>query len=278
MRFAAHVRRGTEATRGVVQGCRDRGADGAQIFVSNPRAWRGPTLSPSDAEAFRAAWTASGLGPLVAHAPYVVNIASPNDTTLVRSRLLAVATVQTCEAMGVDALVLHSGAGGPGDPASARERAAVTLREVVRAAGPVRVLVELMAGTAGAVASTAEEADALLRTVEDDRVGLCLDTCHLFATGYDLDSTAGVATSFEDFASRDLLPRVGLIHANDSMYPSGEHRDRHANIGEGKIGLEGFRAILARPEAAGWTFVLETPGDPQSHAEQIATLRSLART
>jgi deoxyribonuclease-4 len=277
VRFAAHVRRGTEATRGVVKECHDRGADGAQIFISNPRAWAGPTIDDDAATAFRDAWRASGLGPLAVHAPYVLNIASANPAFLERSRQLASATALACDRMGVDLLVLHSGAGGTeGDPQEARARAAQTLRRTVADAETVRILVELMAGTSGAVASTIVEAAALLDAVDDDRVGLCLDTCHLFAAGYGLHTPSGVAQLFAELASHGIAERVELVHANDSMFPSGEHRDRHANIGEGLIGLEGFRAVLARPEATEWTFVLETPGDVESHAEQIATLRSLA--
>ena len=277
MRFGAHVRRGAEATRGVVKECHDRGADCAQIFVSNPRAWAGPTIRDDQAAAFREAWRASGLGPLAAHAPYLVNIASPNPAFLERSRQLASATVLACERMGVDLLVVHSGAGGTeGDRAEARIRAAETLRRTAGDAGDVGVLVELMAGTAGAVASSIPEAAALLEAAGDPRIGLCLDTCHLFAAGYGLDTPEGVDELFTELAAHGLTDRVGLVHANDSMFPRGERRDRHENIGDGHIGIEGWRAIVDRPEAADWSFVLETPGDAERHAADIARLRALA--
>jgi len=277
VRFGAHVRRGAEATRGVVKECHDRGADCAQIFVSNPRAWAGPTIREDQAAAFREAWRASGLGPLAAHAPYLVNIASPNPAFLERSRQLASATVLACERMGVDLLVVHSGAGGTeGDRGGARIRAAETLRRTAGDAGDVGVLVELMAGTAGAVASSIPEAAALLEAAGDPRIGLCLDTCHLFAAGYGLDTPEGVDGLFAELAAHGLTDRVGLVHANDSMFPRGERRDRHENIGDGHIGIEGWRAIVDRPEAADWSFVLETPGDAERHAADIARLRALA--
>ncbi len=277
MRFGAHVRRGSEATSGVVAECRARGADCAQIFVSNPRSWAGPTMGEEAASAFREAWRASGLGPLAAHAPYVVNIASPDPAFRERSRQVASASVRACDAMGVDLLVVHSGAGGPGvDPAEARSRAAASLRTTQDDAEDARVLVELMAGTAGAVASTVAEAAALLEETDRARVGLCLDTCHLFAAGYGLDTPEGVAELFAELAAHALLERVGLVHANDSKFGRGEHRDRHENIGDGAIGIEGWRALLSRPEVTGWSFVLETPGDAARHAADIATLRSLA--
>jgi deoxyribonuclease-4 len=277
VRFGAHVRRGAEATRGVVDACLERGADCAQIFVSNPRAWAGPTIDDERAAAFREAWTASGLGPLAAHAPYLVNIAAPNPAFLERSRQLASATALACDRMGIDLLVLHSGAGGAeGDAREARERAAATLRRTAGDATDVRIAVELMAGTSGAVASTISEAAALLEEAGDDRIGLCLDTCHLFATGYALDAREGVGELIAELAAHGLIERVRLVHANDSLFPRGEGRDRHENIGDGHIGIEGWRAILSRPEAASWTFVLETPGDAARHAADIARLRALA--
>jgi len=276
VRFGAHVRRGSHTTTGVVEECRRRGADCAQVFVSNSRAWAPPSFSDETAARFREAWAAEGLGPLAAHAPYVVNIASPNRGFLARSRTLARRTARGCDRLGIDLLVVHAGAGGSGESAGARRRAAHTLRETVATAERVQVLVELMAGTRGAVASTIAEAAALLEEADDDRLGLCLDTCHLVATGYGLDAAEGVAALFDELRVHGLIERVGLVHANDSVFPRGERRDRHAPIGEGTIGPEGWRALLARPEAAEWAFVLETPGDAASHEAQIVLLRSLA--
>jgi len=276
VRFGAHVRRGSDVTTGVVEECRRRGADCAQIFLSNPRAWAPPSFTDEAAARFREGWAASGLHPLAAHAPYLVNIASPNHGFLSRSRALARATARACDRLGVDLLVLHAGAGGDGEPATARHRAAVSLRQVVRSAVGVRVLVELLAGTRGAVASTIGEAALLLEEAGDDRLGLCLDICHLFAAGYGLDEPDGVDELFSELAERGLTGRVALVHANDSEFPRGDRRDRHAPVGEGFIGPGGWRAILSRPEAADLPFVLETPGDAASHAEQIETLRAVA--
>ena len=276
MRFGAHVRRGSETTSGVVEECRLRGADCAQIFLSNPRGWAAPSFSDDAAQAFREKWHESGLGPLAAHAPYLVNVASPNAEFLQKSRSLARATAQACDRLGVDLLVLHAGAGGGDDPDQARLRAAETLRQAAAAAEHVRVLVELMAGTRGAVASTIAEAADLFDEAGGARLGLCLDICHLFATGYGVDEPEGVEGFFAELSEHGLTDRVALVHANDSEFARGDRRDRHAPIGEGLVGVEGWRAILARPETAEWPFVLETPGDAASHASQIALLRELA--
>ena len=276
MRIGAHVRRRSGGIDGAVEECRLRGADAAQIFVSNPRGWAGPRVADDDAATFRDHWTTSGFGPLVAHAPYLVNIASPNKDFVAKSRALAGSTVRACDALGIDFLVLHAGAGGPTEPAAARDRAATTLRIASDTAEHVRVVVELMAGTSGAVASTIAEAAELLAATDINGVGLCLDTCHLFAAGYALDTAEGVETLFSELVAEGIADRVALIHANDSLYPRGERRDRHENIGDGFIGPDGWRAIVARPELADLALILETPGDAARQAEDIALLRSFA--
>lgn len=276
MRIGAHVSRRGAGIAGAVEGCRLRGADLAQIFVSNPRGWTGPRTTPEDAEAFRLEWTAAGLGPLVAHAPYLVNIASPNREFLAKTRALAASTVRACDALGIDLLVVHAGSGGPNEPEAALERAALTLGLIAGEAERVRVLVELMAGTSGAVASTVREASRLIAAADEPSVGLCLDTCHLFAAGYALDTEEGVAALVDELREEGVDDLVALVHANDSMFPRGERRDRHANIGDGHIGLEGWRTIVARPELTRAPFVLETPGDAERQARDIALLRSLA--
>jgi deoxyribonuclease IV len=275
VRIGAHVRRRSGGIAGAVEECRLRGADAAQLFVSNPRGWAGPRVTDEDAAAFREGWEASGLGPLVAHAPYLVNIASPNKDFVAKSRALAGSTVRACDALRVDFLVLHAGAGGPTEPEAALERAAMTLRIAADHAEHVQVLVELMAGTSGAVASTIPEAARLLETADVDGLRLCLDTCHLFAAGYALDTAEGVEALFGELKTEGLTDRVALIHANDSLFPRGERRDRHENIGDGFIGPDGWRALVARPELADIPLILETPGEPERQAEDIAFLRSL---
>lgn len=276
MRFGAHIgsRGGRAAERTVVEEARAVGAELAQVFLSNPRAWSAPRLDA--AERLGAAWREAGIGPLYVHAPYLVNIASPNPGFHARSRELALATVEACEAAGAAGFVLHAGSGGPSDPVEARARAAAVLREAVRAAGRTRILVELMAGTAGAVASTLVEARALLDEVGDERLGVCLDTCHLFAAGYALDEAAGVDALFEELDRLGLRDRLALVHANDAKHPRGSRRDRHERIGEGHIGVEGFFELLHRPELAELDLVLETPADREQRARELAALRRLA--
>ncbi len=272
----AHVARRGHGVAGTVEACRSRRADCAQVFLSNPRAWAPPSFGDDDVTRFRQQWRASGLGPLVAHAPYPINVASPDATTLRRSRRLLGATVSVADVIGVDLVVVHAGSGGDASARVARRRAATSLREVVGAAPRVRVLVELMAGTTAAIASLPHEAVDLLEAVGDDRLGLCLDTCHLFAAGVPLDDPDQVPAFVDQLDGSGLLARVGLIHANDSVCGRGEHRDRHADLGDGRIGRRGL-GPLARTRLGSVPWILETPGDAERQRADLAWLRRAAR-
>jgi deoxyribonuclease-4 len=272
--LGAHVRRRGVGLHGVVHECAARGADCAQVFLSNPRAWAPPALTEEEAATYRATWRASGLGPLGAHAPYPVNIASHDAATRRKSLRLLEATVRTAGAVGAGVVVVHSGSRGPASAALGRRRAAEVLREVVGAAPPgVSVAVELMAGTSGGVASTVEEAASLLEAVGEDRLRVCLDTCHLFATGYALDTAEGAGALVEELSAAGLLPRVALVHVNDSGSGRGEHRDRHADVRDGPL----HWAALATSPLADLPWILETPGDEARQRADLAYLRSLAR-
>lgn len=277
MKIGAHLRRqGRAGIHGALEGTRERGGDCAQLFISNARGWAAPRVSDEDAAAFRHSWSAAGLGPVVAHAPYLVNIASPNPEFLGRSRQLGAATAQACDRLGISILVVHAGAGGSGEPGDARARAAETLRIVAGAAQDVRVSVELMAGTAGAVASLLPEAAGLFDAAGVGGIGLVLDTCHLFAAGYALDTPEGASALVEELAAEGLTDRLALIHANDSKFERGARRDRHENIGDGAIGEAGWRAMLAQPVLTSVPLILETPADAERHTEDIRTLRAWA--
>lgn len=274
MRVGAHLR-APGGLRGAVETARAVGAEVAQLFISNPRAWSGPRVET--AEKFGAAWRDGGIGPLFVHAPYLVNIASPNPEFLQKSLALCVQSVRACGVLRADGFVVHAGAGGPGEPAEAVERSAALLQAILeQTPDDTRLLVELMAGTSGAVASTLEEAEALFAAVGDERLGLVLDTCHLFATGYPLDDPAGVGETFDELGARSLAPRLALIHLNDAKYERGTRRDRHEVVGEGAIGLEGFAAIVRRPEVRDLSLVVETPASGKERKAELERIRSLA--
>jgi deoxyribonuclease-4 len=275
VRIGAHVR-----TRGgilsAVEAAREVGAEAFQVFASNPRAWAGPRVEPVAGE-FRDRVADAGLGPVFLHAPYLVNIASPNPVFHRRSVDLARATIVAAEAIGAAGLVVHAGAGGAGEPAAALDRAGGSLREIVAEGSEAWLVVELMAGSAGAVASTFAEARRLIDAAGGSgRMKLCVDTCHALASGYGLDSRSGVVEAFADLRRSGLSRRLVLVHANDAAFPRGSRRDRHANVGDGFIGPDGFTAVLGQPAVRRAAVVCETPGDRGQTAKDVAALKRLA--
>jgi deoxyribonuclease IV len=277
VRIGAHV-----PTRGALMGAIDSaracGADAAQIWGSNPRSWAPPSVSPSLAREFGLAWREAGLGPLVLHAPYMVNVASPNVDFRRRSVDLARATVALAEAIGADGVVVHAGSAGVStERLEAVEVAASSLAAIARSADATSVFVELTAGGAGSVASTFPHYRELLDAAgKHPRLALCADTCHLFAAGYRLDTPGGVRACFDQVGRLRLSRRLRVIHANDSKFPLGTHRDSHTHVGQGHIGEQGFRAILSHPAVRRCAVICETPGRLEDHARNIATIKRLA--
>jgi deoxyribonuclease-4 len=208
----------------------------------------------------------------------MVNVASPNADFRRRSVELARATVALSEEIGAHGVVVHSGAAGAETPrAEALRSAAVSFTRIADAASTSFVLVELMAGTAGAVASTLPEARELFDACAmHDRLALALDTCHLFAAGYALNTREGVDSCFQELRAVGLARRLRLLHANDSRYGLGMHRDSHEHIGRGFIGELGFAAILAQPAVKRCPVVVETAGADADRARDVDTLRHLA--
>ncbi|HEX6399804.1 MAG TPA: deoxyribonuclease IV [Actinomycetota bacterium] len=276
MILGAHVRRRQTGIAGAIEEARLRDADCVQIFVSNPRAWAGPRYDEPAVERFRSAFAASGLELCVAHLSYIGNVAAWNPEVLRKTRELLLSSVRACDDLGVRFLVVHTGAGGPQGRGAALRAAAESYRLAVDAAHEVRVVAELMAGTAGAVASLPAEAEELFAAVDDDRLGLVVDSCHAFAAGVPIDEPEGVAAFGDELRTRGLAPRLALVHANDSAFGRGEHRDRHTNIRDGRIGEPGWRALALDELLSSVPWILETPGDAERQRADIAWLRSLA--
>ena len=276
MILGAHVRRRGLGIEGAVEEARLREADCVQIFVSNPRAWSPPRYEEADAERFRSTLATSGIDPCVAHMSYIGNIAAWKPDFLQRTRELILATVRACDALGVRFLVVHTGAGGPQGREAALRAAADSYRLAVEETDRVTVLAELMAGTTGAVASLPHEAEELLAAVGDPRLGIVLDTAHLFAAGVPLDDPDGVDALVQELRDRGLASRLALVHANDAVFDRGARRDRHADIGDGTIGEPGWRALATDPLLSSVPWILETPGDAARQRADIARLRNLA--
>jgi deoxyribonuclease IV len=253
------------------------GCESLQVFVSNARGWAPPPVDPAADERFRADLQAAGLGPLFVHAPYLVNFASASPLTRERSREVVAATLAKAAAIDATGVVVHAGAA----LASGRTAGLATTREALLpladAAGRDLVL-ELTAGTRGALAARFEEMAELLAACEHHpRLKVCMDTCHAQAAGYDLGDPAGVAKALDELFAT-LGERVVLVHANDSRDPVGAGRDRHCPIGTGTIGDQGFAAILAHPGLATLPVITETTGDPDQMATDLTRLKHLRPT
>jgi deoxyribonuclease-4 len=263
---------------GAIESARAVGAEAAQIWGSNPRAWAPPSTRAAVAEEFGRAWREAGLGPLVLHSPYMVNVASPNPDFRRRSIGLAKATLALAETIGALGIIVHAGvAGGATERGVAVDAAAASLRSVAEESERAEVVMELTAGGAGSVASTFRQAKEVLAAAgAHPRLSLCADTCHLFASGYALDTAEGVATCFGELRRLGLARRLRVLHANDSRFPRGARRDSHTHIGEGYIGETGFAAVLADSSVARCAVLCETPGRLADHARNVATLKRLA--
>src|SRR5580704_13311076 len=272
-----------------LESARKLGCNALQIFSASPRMWQaGSARIPDvDAAAFRARRAELGLGPLVIHANYLINLAAAQPMLRVRSIQAFHDELVRAVALGADFLVVHPGSRGEDTP----QRAVSTVIESVRqgskrvSLGGLRILIENTAGMGVAVGSRLEEVAQILAGLKDVPAAACLDTAHLFAAGYDIRSETGLASTIDVIDSTIGLERVPVFHANDSKIPLGGRVDRHENIGEGKIGAEAFHRILTHPRLGasspqgltGRAFVLETPIDqPGDDRRNVAKLWELA--
>jgi deoxyribonuclease-4 len=260
----------------------DIGGTAMQIFTKQPNRWVENDVSPPDAKAFRDALAKSGVKFTNAHDSYLINLASPDPALRAKSIESFRAELRRCHALGLDALVSHPG-NFMDDRASGIARNADGITEALeREKGPTRLLMELTAGQGTVIGSTFEEMALLLKKIPAKlrkRIGVCLDTAHVFAGGYDLiNDYGGVWKRFENVIGLELL---GLIHLNDSKAPLGSRKDRHELIGEGMIGAEPFAKIMRDARLANIPKILETPkGDDMvtNDRRMLTMLRGFAKT
>ena len=248
------------------------GANALQIFSASPRMWpRGGTrISEADAARFRARRAQLGLGPLVIHDNYLINLASPDRVMRARSIQAFHDELVRAVSLGADFLVTHPGSGLGGDKSQAIADIAQGMRQAAKGMklGDLRILVENTSGMGSAVGARFEEIKTILDLTTDLPMGVCLDTAHTLAAGYDIASEDGLERTIRIIDATVGLDRVFVLHLNDSKTPLGSRVDRHEHIGRGKIGLEAFRRILNHARLGpglqgvpGRAFILETPID-----------------
>jgi deoxyribonuclease-4 len=241
---------------------RRTGCDCLQIFVKNQRQWSAKPLTDEQISAYKAAERRTGLSPVVAHASYLLNLASPLAANRKRSSLALIDELTRCEALGVSGLVLHPGAHmGDGVDEGIR-RIAESIGQVHKATPgfAVRILLETTAGQGSAIGHEISHLGRIIDAVKQpERLMVCLDTCHLFAAGYDLRDEDAYGRMVDELAECIGLQRIACIHTNDSKMPCGSRVDRHEHITKGEIGKKGFANLLNDPRLAHAPRILETP-------------------
>ncbi|KQC04904.1 MAG: endonuclease [Methanoculleus sp. SDB] len=262
-----------------VERARERGCDVFQIFTGNPRGWAAKELAPDASAAFSTGVRAAGMDPVVAHMPYLPNLASPKKEVYKKSVAVMIRELDRCTALGIPYLVTHLGSHlGSGASGGIARLVDGISRALAESRGTVTVLLENTAGTAHSVGGTFEEIREVLDGIgSPDQVGVCFDTCHAWAAGYDLSGRDEVAETLRDFDSAVGCADLRVVHVNDCKGARGSHLDRHEHVGLGAIGEDGFRAFLAHPAVRACPLICETPVDARrSDADNISRVRELA--
>ncbi|MDK2915802.1 MAG: deoxyribonuclease [Euryarchaeota archaeon] len=259
---------------------RDAGCDTFQIFSRNPRGWEAKDLDPGVAAAFRAAVSEAGIGPVVDHMPYLPNPASPDDAIYEKSVASLAGELRRCSLLGIPYLVTHLGHHRGAGTEAGQERVVAAVTRAFEESGESGVML-LLENTAGEKNSVGTTVDDLLRIMEgidaDGRVGICFDTCHAFAAGYDLRTAEGVDAVMGELDEKIGLSHLRIIHLNDCKGELGSGLDRHEHIGLGSIGEEGFRNILRHSAVRSLPLICETPVDGRrDDTGNIAKVRELA--
>jgi deoxyribonuclease-4 len=246
--------------RGVERDCR-----AIQIFNQSPRMWRPTVYRDEDIEAFREGMASSQIEAVLIHAVYLLNCASEDADIREKSLVSLTHSLRVGHAIGASGVVLHPGSAKTGDPAKAIARAGETIKEALAESEECPLHLENTAGAGGTLGRSIDELASLLEAAgASARLGLCLDSCHLFASGYDIRTYTGMDAAMDEIEQKIGLERVGSLHLNDSQTPLGSNRDRHANIGAGELGEAGCAAFLSAPRLQDLPCVLETPGENRS--------------
>lgn len=277
LRLGVHVSVAGGIDRAVSR-AQEKGCDAFQIFSSNPRGWLSSPISRLSAERFVSSLSQSGLFPAVDHMPYLPNLASARDEVYQKSVQALALELDRCRILGISYLVTHLGSHLGAGRESGMERIISALVAALEGeSGRTVLLLENSSGTRNSVGSYFQEIATIIDSLpqEKERIGVCLDTCHLHAAGYDLRSSQALESVLEQFRDCIKMEHLRLIHLNDCRGGLGAHLDRHEHIGLGQIGEEGFRAVLSHPALSGLPMILETPQD--SRRDDLGNLETARR-
>ncbi len=256
------------------------GCDTFQMFTRNPRGWKFTALDPEEVKSFKDKLREAGIGPPVDHMPYLPNLACPEDEVYEKSATTLVAEVERCVQLGVPYIVTHLGSHlGRGREVGLERMTRALNIAIKKAKGNLQILLENMAGQKNSMGSTFKDIKEILDGVKKkEHVGVCLDSCHLYAAGYDVQSQRGVDQTLAKFDDIIGFPSLKVVHLNDSKGGLGSGLDRHEHIGMGYIGEKGFKAILHHPAIRDLPLILETPIDERcNHMGNLQMVRKLGK-
>jgi len=277
MRFGFHLSIAGGVSK-VFERARKRGCETIQFFSRNPRGWKYGPLDEEEVSFFRSSLPSSGLFPVFLHMPYLPNLASRESKFYIRSMDSLVIELERAEQLGAQYLILHLGHRMEASEEEAIDAVCEGIDQAFeKRTSPVILLLENTAGQGSEIGSTFEEIGRIIRGVgENKRVGVCLDTAHAFEAGYDLSQKDGLERTLESFDRQVGLNRLHLLHLNDSKTPLGSGADRHWHIGEGHIGLDGFRSLVNHPLLNSLPGIMETPRkDTVEDVKNMRVIRSL---
>ena len=253
------------------------GANAFALFTKNQRQWVSKPLTEENIRLFKENCTKYNFQTdyILPHDSYLINLGHPEEEGLEKSRAAFLDEMQRCEQLGLKLLNFHPGSHVGQGAETGIAQIAAALRKALEPDYPVEVLLETMAGKGSEVGGRFEELRAILDAVDSPRLGVCLDTCHVYDGGYDIvNDLEGVLAEFDQIIGLD---RLKALHLNDSKNPFASHKDRHECIGKGSLGEETFRRIVNHPKLKGKPMILETPNELPGYRQEIALLRSLER-
>ncbi len=255
------------------------GCTAMQVFTANASRWQGKPVTTDAAARFRERWQASPIGPVFSHDSYLINLASQKDALWQKSKAAFLEELQRCHLLGIKGMVMHPGAHLDAGEAVGLERVRCAFDDILaQAPDDVMILIENTAAQGSCLGGPFQHIATLLADYPAKRFGVCFDTCHACAAGYDLASETGYRDTMAEFDRLIGLERIQLFHVNDSKKERGARVDRHAHIGEGAIGRSGFANLMRDPRLAHIPKILETPKGEDDHMDRanLALLRELA--
>lgn len=277
MKFGVHTSISGGIDRAVTRAA-DLNCDTLQVFCSNPRGWKVRAIEDKEVEKIEENLQKYNLGPLVVHSSYLINLASPKDDLYQKSITAIKEELRRADLINSDYYVLHPGSHTGSGKEKGIQRIVNALEEVFSTLNlETTILLENVAGAGTAIGSSLQELKSIFAQLSTtEKLGICFDTCHGFAAGYNLRDAAEVEQLLAEIDNLIGLDKLGVIHANDCKGDVGSNKDRHHHIGYGKIGEKGFKHLLRRPELESKPFILETPVDEQrDDADNLASLRQL---